>query len=122
LGKTVRDRRKYRRLRYGVDIEVTYYRKKAGGTEITSRLRTENVSAGGIRVTARNRFKVDTVVSVRLTMPYTGEEIACFAQVVWVSPVEEGKFDTGLAFVNLSGKEIAAIDRFVEEELDKGIE
>ncbi len=116
------DRRKYKRLRFGVDVVVTYYRKKAGGTEIINKLRTKDISAGGIRALVPSKLNPGTVVSVELTMPYTGEEISCFALVAWVEPAGEGKFETGLAFSDLSREETAMIDRFVETELEKGIE
>ena len=116
------DRRKYRRLRYGVDVVVTYYRKKAGGTEIINKLRTRDISAGGIRALIPNKLNPGTVVSVELTMPHSGDEISCFAIVAWTEPAGEGKFDTGLAFGDLSKDETAKINRFVETELDKGIE
>jgi Tfp pilus assembly protein PilZ len=117
----VDEKRKFKRLRYEVEIELSYYRKKSG-TEIIKKMRTENISAGGIRATTSNRLEVGSLMSIKLTMPHTGDEISCFAQVAWIRPLKDGTFDTGFAFSNLSNKEIAVIDRFVEKELDKGIE
>lgn len=116
------DRRKYRRLRYGIDVELSYYDKNPEGTETINRLRTKDISAGGARITVPNKLDVGDIVSVQLAMPYTGDEIACFALVAWVGPNGNGKFDTGLAFGDLTRQEIMTINRFVEMELDKGIE
>jgi len=117
----VDERRKFKRLRYGVEIELSYYRKKSG-TEIIKKMRTRDISAGGIRLATTNKLEEGSLMSVKLTIPRTGDEISCFAQVMWVSQIESGGFDTGLAFMDLSNKEIATIDRFVEDELEKGIE
>lgn len=116
------ERRKYRRLRYGVNAEVSYYQQEPREREVLSKLRTRDISVGGIRVALTDKLETGAVVSVKLAMPYTGREISCFAQVAWVSPVREGKHETGLAFVGLDGKEAAVINTFVEDELDKGIE
>ena len=90
--------------------------------ETVSKLRTEDISAGGIRITIKDKLESGDLLSIKLTMPYTGQEIACFAQVAWVAPTEEGQFEVGLAFANLSNAETRIIDQFVDKELEKGIE
>lgn len=112
--------RNYKRLRFDVKVEVTYYEDK--NKEIVSKLRTENVSAGGVRLTVPNKFEKGALLFVKLSMPYTGEEISTFAQVTWVRPRNEGGFVIGLTFTGLSDKETEKIDQFIESEMDKGFE
>ena len=118
----VDERRKFKRLRYGVEVEISYYGDDSGKGEKVSRLRTEDIGAGGIRVTIHDRLETGALITVKLTIPHTDKEITCFAQVAWVNSAAEGRHETGLAFMGLSNREIIAINDFVESELDKGIE
>jgi len=116
------DRRKFKRLRYGVKVEISYYKDEPKDKEILKKLSADNISAGGIKITTDDKLTAGTVASVKLTLPYSGLEISCFAQVAWVSAAKGGGYETGVTFMNLSSEEEAAIKEFVENELDKGIE
>jgi len=116
------ERRKFRRLRYGVQVEVSYYRKKPGDTDIIRKLKTKDIGAGGIRVALRDKLEVGSLVSLGLTMPGTGKVISCFAQVAWVAATDKGEFETGFSFIDISNEETTAIQGFIETELEKGIE
>lgn len=117
------EKRKYERLRYGVDLDLFYYQDWEGHAEIINRLHTEDVSAGGARVLVPTKLDAGAVVWVKLHMPYTGREVECIALVAWVIPARarEGMFDTGLVFSNLSREETAAISRLVRTEMDKKV-
>jgi len=118
----VDDRRKYKRLRFGVIVEISYYQQEPKDREIINKTRTKDISAGGIRVSIRDKLDIDSLVSVKLTIPNTDREVTCFGQVAWVSPPGKGRYETGLAFMDLSEKEAALIEEFIEKEIDKGIE
>jgi len=119
---SMEERREFKRLKYGVHAEVSYYQKEPREREVLSKLHTKDISAGGIRIALTDKLDAGAIVSVKLMMPYSDREISCFAQVAWVSPAREGKHETGLAFTGLTEKEKAVINSFVEDELDKGIE
>jgi c-di-GMP-binding flagellar brake protein YcgR len=118
----VQERRKFKRLRYGVQVEISYYRKKPGDTDIIRKLKTKDISAGGIRVALKDKLEQGSLVSMRLTMPDSGSEISCFAQVAWVAATDRGEFETGFSFIDVSNQETTAIQGFIETELEKGIE
>ena len=118
----MQDRRKFKRLRYGVQVEISYYRKKPGDTDIIRKLKTKDISAGGIRVVLKDQLEQGALVSVRLVMPDTGRDVTCFAQVAWVAPESAEGFETGFAFMDISNQEMTVIQEFIETELEKGIE
>ena len=39
----MQDRRKFKRLRYGVKVEISYYRKKPGDTDVIISIRARNI-------------------------------------------------------------------------------
>ena len=116
------DRRKFKRLRYGVQVEISYYRKKPGDTDIIRKLKTKDISAGGIRVVLKDELEKGSLVSVRLVMPDTDKELTCFAQVAWVADQSAEGFETGFAYIDISNKEMTSIQEFIDAELEKGIE
>jgi hypothetical protein len=118
----VQERRKFKRLRYGVQVEISYYRKKPGDTDVIRKLKTKDISAGGIRVTLKDELEKGSLVSVRLFVPETNKEVTCFAQVAWVASGTAAGFETGFAFMGISNDEIIAIQEFIDTELEKGIE
>lgn len=118
----MQERRKFKRLRYGVQVEISYYRKKPGDTDIIRKLKTKDISAGGIRVVLKDELEKGSLVSLRLIMPGTGKDLTCFAQVAWVAAETAEGFETGFAFMDISNKEMTAIQGFIETELEKGIE
>ena len=118
----MQDRRKFKRLRYGVKVEISYYRKKPGDTDVIRKLKTKDISAGGIRVVLKDELEQGSLVSVRLVIPDTSKEVTCFAQVAWVATETAEGFETGFAFMDISNKEMTTIQGFIETELEKGIE
>jgi c-di-GMP-binding flagellar brake protein YcgR len=118
----VEERRKFKRLRYGVQVEISYYRKKPGDTDIIRKLKTKDISAGGIRVALKDKLEEGSLVSIRLVMPDTGRDVTCFAQVAWVAAETAEGFETGFAFMDISNQEMTVIQEFIETELEKGIE
>ena len=116
------NRRKFRRLRYGVEVEISYYKNEPKDKEVYKILKTENISAGGIKINVNEKLAQGTVASVKLTIPHTDLEISCFAQVAWVGREKDGRYETGISFMNLSKEEEKSLEEFVESEWEKGIE
>ncbi len=118
----MQDRRKFKRLRYGVRVEISYYRNKPGDTDVIRKLTTKDISTGGIRVVLKDKLEEGTLVSLRLVLPDTGRDVTCFAQVAWTAPAGADEFETGFAFMDISNQETNILQEFIDMELDKGIE
>jgi|GEM_PF-3546066 c-di-GMP-binding flagellar brake protein YcgR len=111
------ERRKFKRLKLEVKVELQYYNPELGRSEIISDSKSKNISANGILVLSSKRFAVEEFILARFLLPSKKRFIMGLAKVVRVEVVEEGKqYEVGLVFVNFRKEDLDELNKFIESE------
>lgn len=91
--------------------------------ENTITTKTENISAGGVRVIISEELAISSMVDLELFV--NNKTISCKGRVVWMvpnknlSPEETNIYDTGIEFYQISPKDREAIKQLVKSILSK---
>ncbi|MCX7702617.1 MAG: PilZ domain-containing protein [Planctomycetota bacterium] len=111
------ERRKYKRLKLEVKVELQYYNPELGRSEIVSDIKSKNISAGGVLVQCGRRLSVEDFVIARFVLPSKRRYIMGLARVVRVEVIKEGsEYEVGLEFVNFRKEDVEELNKFVEQE------
>ena len=114
------ERRKFKRLKLEVKVELQYYDTQKNKSEIIGDSVSRNISAGGLLVVSDRPLDIEAFVLARFLLPNEKRYIMVLARVVRVEVIEEGKrYELGIAFVNYRKEDIDKLNEFVESELEK---
>ncbi len=121
-GLTGEERRIF--LRLDCDHVAVFYRViKVGTQESLSTTLTEertlskNISAGGILFYSNELIIAGSILELRFQIPASEDRIECLARVVRCEKIEvEGIYEVGSCFLDLSAKDRAKLERFIEKE------
>ena len=114
------DRRKYRRLKTEVKVEISYTDPEKDVTSLTTEPISKDIGAGGLLIRHRHALAVGSEVVVKFIIPSEKRYIMTFARVVRVDVVEQDKlYDIGLCFMNARDNDIRRIDRYVTDSLEQ---
>ena len=73
---------------------------------ITHKVRSIDVSLGGLRVESASEISPDSVVSFIMSPDFSSESLLGFGEVKWcISDEESNKFESGIAFSSYSTSE-----------------
>jgi c-di-GMP-binding flagellar brake protein YcgR len=98
----VSDRRRYPRVQ--ADIVC----RPAGADLLHHKRNTRDISLGGVRVYADDRFEIGSRLDLDVLLP-DGTSLRCWAEVVWLVELEVGApayFDVGLKFTDMAPADI----------------
>jgi c-di-GMP-binding flagellar brake protein YcgR len=108
------ERRKYRRLRAEVKVEISYTDPEKDVTSLTTDPVSKDISAGGLLVRHRKPLVVGSEVVVKFLLPSEKRYIMTFARVIRADVVEEDKlYDIGLCFIDIRDQDIERINKYV---------
>lgn len=114
------ERRKYARADIRCRLNVVYLNKSFAAT-------SDNISAGGIKVTLDEQLSVGEVVQLDITPPAT-KTIRCSGRIVWVLPKHDEAsplrlFNTGIQFEDIAQEDrniiFDAVERFLKKDTTK---
>jgi len=81
---------------------------------------TNNISAGGIAFTAPEDIPVGSIIEVNMELPDGKDPIICLAKVVRAKASgDHDKYEIGICFLDLTGRERTRINYFVREEKEE---
>ena len=107
------ERRQFVRVSCPCKITVTGHR----GNPIF--IKTENISAGGIRVLAKERISPSSIIDLEIHIQ-DGKSVLCKGKVIWEytrkvtsSGSSSLAFDTGIEFHDIKDEDVEAIKKFV---------
>ncbi len=122
MGRDKIDRRRFVRIKFPFTIHLY----PTGKLPIS--VYTENISAGGVKVTVRQEFKVSSLVDLEIYVKL--RPVVCKGKVIWINRREseflEGEtfFDVGMEFQGLKPEEKEAIterlDRIMHDRRVRG--
>lgn len=89
-------------------MQADVWCRPAGAGLFHHQRNTQNISLGGARVYANERFPVGSRLDLEVQMP-DATTVRCWAEVVWLSELDDrgpAKFDVGLSFVDMSAPDV----------------
>jgi c-di-GMP-binding flagellar brake protein YcgR len=114
------DRRRYRRLKAEVQVEISYTDPDKDVTSLTTDPVSRDISAGGLLIRHRSALPIGSEIVVKFILPSEKRYVMTFARVVRVDVVEERKlYDIGLCFVNTREEDIERINKYVVGSLEQ---
>lgn len=114
------ERRKYRRLKAEVKVEISYTDPEKDVTSLTTAPVSRDISAGGLLVRHTSALPIGSEIVVKFILPSEKRYVMTFARVVRVDVVEERKlYDIGLCFVNTRDQDIERINKYVSDTLEQ---
>jgi c-di-GMP-binding flagellar brake protein YcgR len=114
------ERRKYRRLKTEVKVEISYTDPETDVTSLITDPVSKDMSAGGLLIRYNKNLAIGSEVVVKFLLPSEKRFIMTFARVVRVDVVEKGKsYDIGLCFVNTRDQDVTRIDKYVTGSLSE---
>ncbi len=128
-AETVSDQRKFPRISKTVTVEVnplTYPLPREPGERCVSK----NISGGGICFTISKRYKPETLLNLKISIPgwqsykkpfsrimdiASESPLTAIAEVVWCQKLSNGSgYDVGIKFVNIYEDDYSALMNYVE--------
>jgi c-di-GMP-binding flagellar brake protein YcgR len=114
------ERRKYRRLKAEVQVEISYTDPEKDVTSLTTDPISRDISAGGLLIRHKGPLPIGSEIVVKFILPSEKRYVMTFARVVRVDVVEERKlYDIGLCFVNTREQDIERINKYVVDSLEQ---
>jgi c-di-GMP-binding flagellar brake protein YcgR len=99
------ERRK--RIRFIERNHVTIRCASPGDDGHRTRAETFDISTGGARIIAKDRYDVGTLLRIRLELGRTGQSLTVDGAVKWIRPREgSGQFEMGVEFRHLTSAKI----------------
>ncbi len=114
------DRRQFARL--SANVGVSYRVVKDAFTDETDDEApeqgavTKDISAGGLAFFLKEKIAEGSILELRIDLPAQKEALKCLARVMRCTPIDGTPFfETGVCFLDLSGRDRQALDKFVEK-------
>lgn len=99
------ERRK--RIRFIERNHVTIRCASPGNDGHRTKAETFDISTGGARIIAKDRYDVGTLLRIRLELGRTGQSLTVDGDVKWIRPREDsGLFEMGVEFRHLTSAKI----------------
>jgi c-di-GMP-binding flagellar brake protein YcgR len=111
-----RERRKYRRVRAQVTVDIERYEREPM-LLATAESASRNLSAGGLLVVLEEPVPVPSLVLARFSLPGEADKLEVVARATRCEKGEEGYY-VGLEFLDSRPEETGTIEKYVEEEAD----
>ena len=105
------ERRRFSRVPQAFDAQ---YRLMGELMESWRKIRTLNLSAGGMRFRSAALLEIGEWLEVQLTLPGIHEPTILRGRVVWSRMQASGVVENGMEFVDLSPEQQLQIDQLVE--------
>lgn len=100
------DQRKYPRIEANAYVDYT-------GNEVLLFHAIENISLGGLSITAPTVEKVGRTVELVLNFPDSSSSLECMGEVVWSHEDEEGRM--GIKFLDLTSEQKRLLKEFLSK-------
>ena len=88
---------------------------KAGGRDLSGMV--QNVSAGGMFLTAERRFETGMALRLNFNLPGVAVEIHVLGEVVRIEEISETEFGIGIQFLELTNESRQNLQTFLEKSL-----
>lgn len=98
------ERRKHKRSE--IDLLVNYCE--------SAKVLSKNISEDGMCIIADNPLNQGTIINLRFCL-FKKEEISVYGKVIWNRKTDEGLYENGISFWNISNKGREIIRKYVKE-------
>ena len=106
------ERRK--RIRFIERNHVTIQRASPGKNGQQTKAETFDISTGGARIVAKDRYDVGTILRIRLELARTRQSVTVDGEVKWIrSHDETGLFEMGLEFRHLTSAKVLCLIKHI---------
>lgn len=108
------EKRKFIRLKTPVKIVYTLIKKQKKQKAISSV--TRDISAGGLRIVAKEPLRSGELIELEMFIPYLEESIKAVGEVVWCSGSREHPSETheaGIRFRDIASRDLHCVLEYV---------
>lgn len=104
------ERRRYARI----DLNFVVGMDVVSGSETPSfKAQTKNIGVGGVLLETGQTFPIGSIMELELRIPEMDRNVKALTKVIRVEARDDGNFDMGLTFIEISDNDLKELDKYI---------